>query len=88
MPHASSTVSPTSAFEAVYTDGELVPSASASGWTTPSAATMTLDLGQASTYAVWSFGISATSSAVTWSLRAETSVGVLVLDHFARLLQQ
>jgi hypothetical protein len=73
---ASSTVSPTAAFEAVYTDGELVPASG--GWTTSSAATMTLDLGSASAYAVWSFGISATSS-VTWTLRAETSVGTLVL---------
>ena len=73
---ASSTVSPTSAFEAVYTDGELVPASG--GWTTSSAATMTLDLGSASAYAVWSFGMSATSS-VTWTLRAETSVGTLVL---------
>jgi hypothetical protein len=73
---ASSAVSPTAAFEAVYTDGELVPSSG--GWTTSSAATMTLDLGSASAYAVWSFGVSATSS-VTCTLRAETSVGTLVL---------
>ena len=73
---ASSTVAPTAAFEAVYTDGELVPGSG--GWTTSSAATMTLDLGSASAYAVWSFGMSATSS-VTWTLRAETSVGTLVL---------
>jgi hypothetical protein len=72
----SASVSPTAAFEAVYTDGDLVPSSS--GWTTSSAATMTLDLGSGSTYAVWSFGISAAST-VTWTLRAETSVGNLAL---------
>ena len=74
----TSTVSPTTAFAAVYTDGDLAPRSGA-GWTTGSAATMELALGSVGGRAVWSFGVSATASPATWTLSAVTSVGTIVL---------
>jgi hypothetical protein len=76
MPGTSS-VSPSTAFAAVYTDGDLVPQSG--GWTTAGPATMELALGDVTGRAVWSFGISATTSPVTWTLSAVTSVGTIVL---------
>jgi hypothetical protein len=40
---------------------------------------MELALGSVGGRAVWSFGISATASPVTWTLSAVTSVGTIVL---------
>ena len=73
---ASFTVSPTAAFEAVYTEGELVPRASA-GWSPSGAATMTLNL--IGSHTVFSFGVSSDTTPLSWTLRATTSVGEIAL---------
>ena len=69
-------VSPTASFDAVYTEGELVPRASA-GWSPSSAATMTLDL--SGSHTVFSFGVSSDTATLSWTLRAATSVGEIVV---------
>ena len=70
------TVSPTDVFAAVYTDGELVPRSGA-GWSPAAAATMTLTL--SGSYTAFSFGVSAVTSPLSWTLSATTSVGVITL---------
>ena len=69
-------VTPDDAFKAVYTDGELLPRAT--GWSPLGAATMTLALAQ-EVYGVWGFGVSSDTPTLSWTLRAATSVGEIVL---------
>ena len=69
-------VTPDDAFKAVYTDGELLPRAT--GWSPLGAATMTLALAH-EVYGVWGFGVSSDTPTLSWTLRAATSVGEIVV---------
>jgi hypothetical protein len=69
-------VSPTDAFTAVYTDGELVPRSGA-GWSPSAASTMTLKV--SGSYTAFSFGVSSDTSTLSWTLLATTPVGEIKL---------
>jgi hypothetical protein len=74
-------VTPTDAFTAVYTDGELVPKSGA-GWSPTGASEMKLTVN--GSYTAFSFGVSSVTSSLSWTLLATTAVGEITLHEATR----